>query len=404
MDVALLTIGDEVLMGHTLDTNAQRLGRTFTTLGHRILAHETVPDEPIAIGRAVTRLRARADLLVVTGGLGGTPDDITLDTIAALLGRSVRESPELLEAFARRYPPPGGVFPEATRRIARVIEGAELLDNPVGQAPGVYVADPNGADLLLLPGVPGELRAILAGAEARFAAADAVRARTLRVVGASESQLDEALRARGVAGVAFLPGPGWLDLRLPLGAGDALVEAVEAICGDGLIGDETAVLEAIVGAQLTEAGQTVATAESLSGGAVGARLTRVPGASAYFLGGVSAYANEVKHRVLGVDSALLDAAGAVSGEVARHMALGVKRITGADYGLSTTGIAGPTGATPGKPVGLVYVGLATPDGSALARVRRFPGDRAAVLSRTVTFALDLLRRALSGLSLPGEEA
>jgi nicotinamide-nucleotide amidase len=406
----MVTIGDEVLAGHTLDTNFHYLTRSLGRAGHRMVRHETVGDEADAIADAVGLCMGRADLVVVSGGLGGTPDDITLDAVAAALGRSVRESPEVLARLEAGYASRGQTMPPIARRIARVIEGSEVLENPVGQAPGVWLAT-DEAVVVLLPGIPAELRGITEGAlteKLRHHPPDH-RILTVRTVGLGESVLAQALADRGVVEVAFLPASGMVDICLRVPREDPLparaaaaLEAVRELAGDAIIGDDTDTLEGVVGRALTERAETVACAESLTGGRLGSRIVNVPGASAYFLGSAVTYANALKVEWLGVARSTLDATGAVSPATAREMALGVRVRSGATWALSTTGIAGPTGATPGKPVGLVYMALAGPDDRTHVIGRHFMGSRRQVTDRTVVAALDLLRRALGGLPMPEE--
>ncbi len=407
MRAEIITIGGEILSGHTLDTNFHVLARFLSGHGIELGRHVTVGDEPEAIRDAMRAAMARAELILTTGGLGGTPDDLTRDVVSGLLGRKLLVRPELLSRFEAAYRGRGLEMPDATRRIACVPEGARLLSNPVGQAPGLWLETAQ-VTIVLLPGVPAEMRAVLAtDLEPLIAARGTGRhSRVFRTVGIGEAALAEALAARGVEGVAFLPGAGQVDIRLTVPAPDPSPEAttraiaaIREVAGMALFAEEDVSLEAVVGRELLRRGETLALAESLTGGQVGAAITRVPGASAYFVGSAVTYSNDLKRDWLGVSDELLTRFGAVSPETAAAMAGGVRRETASDWGLATTGIAGPGGGTPEKPVGLVCFGLAFPDGEVHTACRRLAGDRSGILERTVVAALDLLRRALAGLPL-----
>jgi len=406
VDAILITIGDEVLRGYTLDTNAHWLTGALTRAGHRVIRRVTVPDQAPAIGAALDGARADAALVILTGGLGGTPDDLTLDVVSAHLGRGVADDPELLEALETTVRLRGGRRSHAVQRIARRIDGAERLDNPVGQAPGVWIED-GDTTFVLLPGVPGEVRGITeASLLPRLGPGD-VQVITRRTVGIGESVLAERLRARGLlVPVAYLPWAGGVDLHLSAPAGPSwpddvrkTVDVIEEVSGDALLGTATVKLEVHVGELLRSRDETVAVGESLTGGGVGVLLTSVPGASDYFLASTVAYANSVKVAALKVRPETIETRGAVSAEVAQEMAIGARDRAGADWGVATTGVAGPDGRSEEKPVGLVYLGLALPDGETVTWRRRYPGDRAHITRLAAAGALDLLRRGLEGRSL-----
>jgi nicotinamide-nucleotide amidase len=406
VDVILITVGDEVLRGYTLDLNAHWLTRVLTDAGHRVLRRTTVPDAADAIGAALDDARRAAGLVILTGGLGGTPDDRTLDVVSGHLGLAVEDDLELRDALEAEVRLRGGQRTQAVRRIARRIQGADRLTNPVGQAPGVWIAD-GETIVVLLPGVPSEVRGIAESSLLPRLGQGEVEVITRRTVGIGEGALAERLRARGLPEeVAFLPWMGGVDLHLtsprrgrwpePVRRAVALIEEV---AGDGLLGDATVRLEVRVGDLLRRREETVAVGESLTGGGIGAALTSVPGASDYFLASTVAYANAAKVTALKVRPETIESWGAVSAEVAAEMALGARERAGADWGLSTTGVAGPDGGSDEKPVGLVYLGLALPDGETVTWHRRYPGDRAHITALAVAGALDLLRRGLEGRSL-----
>lgn len=415
MRANLVTVGDELLLGRTVDTNAAWLGLELAGLGVPVLRRYTVGDDAGEIQRAVADARVSADLVLVTGGLGPTPDDLTRDAVAALLGLPLHVDEEVLERIRLRFRERGlEELPEPNRRVAEVPEGARRLDNPVGTAPGLAM-ESDGALVVLLPGVPRELKGIFRGEllaliRERFGRRlQPVRTRTIHTTGIPESLLGQRVQAAlpadpGPVRIAFLPDELGVDLRFTVGGladeeaerrFDALEEALRGVLDPWRFQAPGGDLVEAVTAALLERGRTVASAESCTGGLVAKRLTDLPGSSRVFLGGVVAYANEVKVRRLGVDPADLDRHGAVSEPVVRRMALGVAEAFGADAGIGITGVAGPEGGTAEKPVGTVWY-AATLDGRAVTRLETFPGDRRAVRARSAQAALFLLLRLLEG--------
>ncbi len=406
MSVAIISIGDELLDGHTLDTNFQHLAAALSGAGHRVTEHVTVGDSSAAINRAMDAVATPGRIVILTGGLGGTPDDVTLDAVGARLGRPPEVDAELHARFESIFAERGRRMSDAAAHIARRIPGTERLENPVGLAPGV-LADEGGVRYVLLPGVPRELRAIVeTSLLPRLGAGPDGRVQTFRAVNVGEGEVARSLADAGVSGVSFLPAIRRVDVAVrlpggPLSPGDEeRLARIVAALGDHLIGDEHATLEDVCTARLIERGETLGLAESLTGGRIAAAFTRVPGVSRTFLGGQVVYSNDAKVRWLGVSPETLAVHGAVSAETAGEMAAGAARSAGAKWGLSTTGIAGPGGATEEKPVGLVYLGLARPDGSVHVVRRRYLGDRLMIVDHTVADAMDLLRRALFDLPLP----
>lgn len=408
MTALVLTVGDEILLGQTVDTNAAWLAQHLPTAGAEVARHETAGDTRAAIGSALGRATER--VVVVTGGLGPTTDDLTREAVAAWAGVALEYRPELFETVADVYRRRRRDVPDAVvRAMAHAPAGFEALPNPIGTAPGLWgdlTVGGRAVTVVLLPGVPREMRAIAeASVLPRLAARadDAVAWRTLVAVGRPETEV-----AALVAGVplpdglslAYLPDLGTVRVRVTgRGADRAAVEAAVgaaagAMCaalGPVLIGEGTATIESVVLDALAARGWTLATAESCTGGAIAAQLTSVPGASRVFKGGVVAYGNPVKTAQLGVPDALLEAHGAVSEPVARAMAEGARAATGADVGVSATGIAGPGGGTPDKPVGTVWIAAATP-AATRARLLRLTTDRAVNIGLTATAALDLVRQ------------
>lgn len=407
----VVTVGDELLLGDTIDSNAARIGRALAELGAPVVRRETVGDDAGAIRGAVGRALAEAELVLVTGGLGPTPDDLTREAVAELLGRPLRLDPGVEAALRSRYRSAGyRDFPANNLRQAMVPEGARVLPNGRGTAPGLAI-EHGGRWLVLLQGVPRELEGMLEG-PARELVLEAFAGRLrppvhrrLRTTGIPESKLAERVEAllpaeRGPVRLAYLPSLRGVDLRFTV-AGDVRpeearawldrMEAPLAALSDYLYpGDD---LVAAVAGSLERSGRTLAVAESCTGGLIAKRLTDRSGASRWFLGGVVAYANSAKVARLGVEPALLERAGAVSEEVARAMAAGARRAFGADAGIGITGIAGPDGGTAEKPVGTVWYAVEVGDRLA-AEKRVFAGDREAVRERSAQAALNLLYRML----------
>jgi nicotinamide-nucleotide amidase len=413
MRIEVLTIGGEILTGRTADTNFQFIARGLARLGVAPLWHTTVPDNRELLARALEEAIGRADGLIMTGGLGGTPDDLTRRVIASVLEKPLVLREEVLKEVEEIYRARGRTPPPSAQGMALLPQGATLVRNPVGLAPGLLLTAPRGAWICALPGVPEEMRAmveqfVLPFVERRLGGARG-REVILRTAGIPETVLAERIGAPRATGleVAYLPHWGGVDLRLILRPDaavtmeeyEAWVAEVRRRLGNVVYGEGETSLEQLVGDLLVSRGLTLAVAESLTGGSVGAAITRVAGSSRYFLGSVVAYDNEVKAKLLGVSRSTLLNYGAVSARVAEEMAIGARRLFGADLTVSTTGIAGPTGATAEKPVGLVYLGLAGPGGETHLR-RLFPGrSRESVIGRSVTAALWMLFRHLRGLPL-----
>ncbi len=412
---AVVTVGDELLLGRTVDTNAAWLGRELGALGIPVVRRHTVGDVAPEIRSAVSDALTVADLVLVTGGLGPTPDDLTRDAVAELLGLPLIDDPEVLESIRARFRERGlEELPKPNRRVAQVPAGAAKLANPYGTAPGLAL-EHGDALVILLPGVPRELMGIFVGdlvraVRARFADRLApVHLRVIRTTGIPESLLAQRIYERLPEGtdpvaLAFLPDLRGVDLRLTavdMTAAeaherfDAFEERLRDILAPWRFDSPSGDLAEAVSIALRGSGLRLAVAESCTGGLVTKRLTDVAGASDVVVGGVVAYANEAKIEVLGVSSETLDVHGAVSEPVASEMALGVARRLGADVGVGVTGIAGPTGGSDEKPVGTVWyaVGL---HGRTVARGQRFSGDREAVRERAAQAALFLLLRLVEG--------
>jgi len=414
MRIEIVTIGDELLLGFTIDTNAAHLARELAALGVQVVRRATVGDRAEEIAAAVRDALDRTGAVIMTGGLGPTADDLTKPAIAALFGRSLALDPAIVAHLERIWKERGrpGALPATNLQQAMIPEGARVLFNRHGTAPGIWLEDGGGRWAAMLPGVPREMRGMLADellplvAARAGAGAGVVRSRTLRTTGIAESQLavtlgDLAQRAEGLP-VAYLPGVDGVDLRLTargLGADEAertLAAGAARLrerLGRFVYGEDDADLAAVVLDACRARGLRAAVAESCTGGVLAARLTAVPGSSDVVEGGVVAYDNRVKRELLGVDDRDLQAYGAVSEPVARQMAAGVRERLGTAVGVGITGIAGPGGGTPEKPVGTVWIAASVEDAAWAARTL-FIGDREEIRRRAAQAALDMLRRML----------
>jgi len=416
MIVELINTGSELMLGRVLNTHQQWLCRQLSDLGWIVARQVAVADKGPDIQGVVRESLGRADLVIATGGLGPTSDDVTRDLIADLLGKPLHEDPAVLAPIIRYFETRKRRVPERTKLQGLVPEGATVLANGYGTAPGLAMEvkpnpfRPTGAPswLIMLPGPPRELRpmfqeTVVPLLQRVFPRPDLFVCRTLRAVGIGESVVEERVNPplqhlmKAGLEVGYCARPGEVDVRLLARGPEAtrLVSEAESIVAARLSGfvygadDEE--LEAMLIRSLTERKQTLAVAESCTGGAIASRLTDVPGASAVLLAGWVTYSNEAKARFLGVRTESLAEHGAVSEQVAREMAEGARRQAGSDFALSVTGIAGPGGGTPEKPVGTVFIGLAGA-GETVVEKNFNPFDRATFKAVTAQQALNLLRR------------
>lgn len=414
MKLEVVTIGTELLLGHALDTNALDLGTTLAAAGIEITRRTSVADRPEAIRAAVADALDRSGAVLTTGGLGPTRDDLTKQVVAELFGRALVLDEGVLRHIEERFRRFGRAMTPSNRVQAEVPQGAVVLPNPRGTAPGIWLEDGDRL-VIMLPGVPVEMRGLLAEqvlprlvARAGRSAAGprVVRSRTLRTTGMAESAVGEKVGPLeddlAPLTVAYLPSIPGVDVRLtawglpPAEADARLAAAAERLrveLGARCYGEGTDDLAAVVLDLLRGRGESLAVAESCTGGMLGARLTAIPGSSDVFVGGVIAYADEVKAALLDVPRAVLDAHGAVSEETVRAMAEGAARRFGVECALAVTGIAGPGGGTPEKPVGTVWI-AARHGAETRALKRQFLGERDEVRARSAQAALDLLRRGL----------
>jgi len=416
MLLEIITIGDELLLGYTVDTNAAHLARELASIGVSVVRRATVGDDATDIASAVREALDRTGAVITTGGLGPTSDDRTRPAIADLFGRDLVPDEERWEALRALWKERGrGEIPETNRTQIMIPRGATVLTNRHGTAPGIWLEDERGRWCAMLPGVPREMRGMLADElfprlTARLDGQQrvVVRSRTLRTTGVAESKLAELLGplADGIDGLslAYLPGQEGVDLRLtardlaPDVADAALTEGIAAlreIAARYAYAENQTDLASVVLNECDARGLTIAVAESCTGGLLGARLTAISGSSSVVIGGVIAYSNGVKKGLLGVTTEALERHGAVSEEVASEMATGVRRRLGVDIGVSITGVAGPGGGTPDKPVGLVWMAVDV-RGDVRTHGSRFIGDRAEIRFRATQAVLDLVRRMVAG--------
>ena len=420
VNIELINTGSELMLGRVLNTHQQWLCRQLADRGYVVTRQVAVADTGADIQQAVREALARADLIITTGGLGPTSDDITRDLIARLLGRTLHEDAGMVAHIEKFFAQRHRVMPASTRVQALIPEGAAILPNPNGTAPGLAMTvEPNPfrdngwkSLLVMLPGPPRELRPMFTDAVVALLARElpldeSFHCRTLKTTGIGESVVEETvagpLKSMTDAGLelGYCARTGEVDLRfVARGAsgGTLVAEAAQTargLLGSSVYGEGDDQLEAVLVRLLADRGETLATAESCTGGSVANRITNVSGASAVFLAGLVTYSNEAKQQLLGVRAETLAAHGAVSEAVAREMAEGARQRTGATYALATTGIAGPAGGTPAKPVGTVFIALAAPSGTTvLARVNRY--ERETFKFVTTQQALDLVRREAGG--------
>jgi nicotinamide-nucleotide amidase len=420
MRAAILAIGSELLGTERLDTNSLRLTAALDRHGVELRKKSVVGDSEAELAAEVRALLGRVDLLLVTGGLGPTADDVTREAVAAALGRGLHLDPEVSAALEARFRAFVRRMPEVNRRQAQVIDGAVVLPNAHGTAPGLRIDtrwEEREATIFLFPGVPHELEGMIADAlEPWLAERSAGTARssvTLKISGLPESEVEEriapAYEEFGRESITILAGGGEIKLIAtaagPEGERTArlavMADRLALLAGDAVYtrnADDT--LEQVVGELLRQAKATLATAESCTGGLLAERLTRIAGSSDYFPGGVVTYSNAEKSRLLGVPPELLAEHGAVSEPVARAMAEGARRSFSTDYGIGITGVAGPGGGSEEKPVGTIHVAVAGPGGRVAHRRFRFPGGRERVRWFASQLALEILRRLLLDVSRP----
>lgn len=409
MEAEVIIIGDELLFGQTIDTNSAFIGQALSCIGVDLTWATTVGDDERRIEAALRQALGRVDVVIAAGGLGPTPDDVTRQAVAQAFGRKLILQNEVLRQIQDKIARWGLKASEDITPQALVPEGAQVLSNRVGIAPGLFLAL-EGKMLFVLPGVPREMEDMLKEEVLPWLRGTGVviQHRLLHTTGATELALVEKLgKSREVLGkvrMAFLPGTYGIDLRLTA-RGESLERVEEQLAqaegwvrerlGGLIYGVNGESLEEVVGNLLLHRGAKLAVAESCTGGLIAHRITNISGSSRYFERGVVAYSNEAKNELLGVPWEIIREHGAVSAQTAQAMAEGVRELSRADIGLGVTGIAGPTGGTPEKPIGLVYIALAH-EGGCFAKQFRFFGDRMANKERTAQAALNELRLFLMG--------
>ncbi len=406
--VEIVTIGTEILLGHLIDTNASFIARSLADRGVDVYAKHSVGDNADRLAAMLAGVLDRCDGAITTGGLGPTVDDLTKDAVARAVGVSLalhEPSLEALTAMLAKYGRPVG---ENNRRQAILPVGAYVLDNPHGTAPGFVAIRADGKFVACMPGVPREMKPMMEEKlvpwlGARFGLRGGIFTTTIRTVGIGESELDrrveDLFRTLENPKIAMLAHAGRVDVKVMTKAASAaeagersepVVAEVRARIGQGIYGGDGETLEGAIVAALAARGATVSTAESITGGGIADALVGIPGASAVFPGGVVAYANAAKTAFLDVPVDTLARHGAVSEETVRAMAEGVRMRFGTTYGIATSGIAGPSGGSETKPVGLVWFGLASETGETIVKSVTFPGTRADVRQRAITTALAML--------------
>ena len=410
----VLAIGSELLGTTRLDTNSLFIADKLSSLGIVLRSKTVVGDDRDAIASHCSHALARADLVVLTGGLGPTDDDLTRDAVSIVTGLPLVEDPAIVDRIRGRFERRGMRMPEINRRQAMVLAGAIVLENPNGTAPG-QLLEHQGRLVVLLPGPPREMRPMLTklcdGPLKDRAGPVRVYRTSVFVTGRSESHVEETVQPiysrwrdeHPPIETTILAAPGQVELHLLLSSADegeatarlqAASEQLAAALGRHVFSTDGRSMEEVVGALLRERGMTIAAAESCTGGLMMSRLTDIAGSSAYVLGGVVCYSNDMKRDVLSVTEGQLREFGAVSESVAVTLAENAKRVAGSSIGVSITGIAGPGGGTPQKPVGTVVIGIVDATGTARVRTFQFIGDRAQVRFQASQAALEMVRRQL----------
>jgi nicotinamide-nucleotide amidase len=407
MNAEIIAIGSELLTPYRLDTNSLFITNELNQVGVRVVHKAVVGDATDEMMSSFRHALDRADVVVSCGGLGPTDDDRTRQTVADLLGRKLLRNEEVLQKLQERFRRFGRTMPEINTRQALVIEGATVMPNPLGTAPGQWIKA-KGHILILLPGVPKELRALMEAEVtprlAKLGIKERRYTRDLRIVGLFESEVEQRVSPLYAqypdTDTTILATSGGIQLHPSIWSDDAagaearldeLVGRMALALGESLISTRGEMIEDIVGRVLMENRATIAVAESCTGGLLAERFTSLPGSSAYFLGGIVCYSNDLKTRLLGVPAEMIEAKGAVSSEVALALAAGIRKLTGATLGIGITGVAGPGGGTPEKPVGLVHIGIADERGPR-EKSFRFPGDRERIRFFATQNALDAVRR------------
>lgn len=410
MRAEIIAIGSELLTPSRVDTNSLFITEKLNGIGIAVVRKSIVGDQSLEIRDVFSGALLRSEIVVLIGGLGPTNDDITREVVAELLGRPLHLNDFMLQNLIRRYDQARLKMTDNNRRQAMVPEGAEILENPSGTAPGLFLKEKD-ALIFLLPGPPQELKPMVVNhVVPRITQLKPIFRqfyRHLKIGSEFESRVDAwvgpVYKEYSAIETTILASPGIIELffywhgekdeSVANQQLDALTDRIRSLLGDSVITDKEESLESVVGRLLRERRKTVATAESCTGGIVGKMITDVSGSSEYYRGGVVCYSNDLKIDLAGVNETTLERYGSVSEPIAHQLAVGIRRQTGADYGLAVTGIAGPGGGTAEKPVGLVFIALSAAAGTEVRRLQ-LRGDRETIRLRAARTALDWLRRKL----------
>ncbi len=416
MNGEIIAIGNELTSGRVLNTTSRFAAGLLFSAGHEISAMSTIGDTPAEISKTLKRAIKRSDFIIVTGGLGATSDDMTSEVVGQALGRPTVFHPEIFAKIKALLSKPDDQVLSDLQKLALLPTGAEVL-NPEARMAGYLLVHDN-KPIFFLPGVPHEMQELLADTVIprlglwQEGAAKLVKQKVFKIFGLGEIEINRRVahlekEEDGRVRIGYYPVFPEVHLSLTVIDEDKseikrtfqhLENEIELSLGDSLFGTDDDTMESVVGELLQSQGKILATAESCSGGLIAHKITTVPGSSNYFVGGLVAYSNQLKEKLLGLDTSMLASHGAVSSAVARAMADSIRHKTAADIGVAVTGIAGPTGGTPEKPVGTVFIGLSTPD-ETVDIPCRFPGDRWQVQELTAVKSLDLVRRLLLGMKL-----
>ena len=416
MNGEIIAIGNELTSGRVLNTTSRFAAGLLFSAGHEISAMSTIGDTPAEISKTLKRAIKRSDFIIVTGGLGATSDDLTSEVVGQALGRPTVFHPEIFAKIKALLSKPDDQVLSDLQKLALLPTGAEVL-NPEARMAGYLLVHDN-KPIFFLPGVPHEMQELLADTVIprlglwQEGAAKLVKQKVFKVFGLGEIEINRRVahlekEEDGRVRIGYYPVFPEVHLSLTVIDEDKseikrtfqhLENEIELSLGDSLFGTDDDTMESVVGELLQSQGKILATAESCSGGLIAHKITTVPGSSNYFVGGLVAYSNQLKEKLLGLDTSMLASHGAVSSAVARAMADSIRHKTAADIGVAVTGIAGPTGGTSEKPVGTVFIGLSTPD-ETVDIPCRFPGDRWQVQELTAVKSLDLIRRLLLGMKL-----
>lgn len=407
MKAEIIAVGSEMLTPDRVDTNSLLLTAELNKLGIEVARKVIIGDDRAGLREAFREAMERAEIVIAIGGLGPTEDDVTREAVAELLGRKLQLDEEIVRALQERFRRFGRQMSESNKRQAMVPEGATVLENKRGTAPGLWLEE-KGSVVILLPGPPHEMKAMVEQQVRprleKLSGQRRLYAREMRVAGLPESEVDQRIApiytGYADAVTTILAAPGEIQIHLRAWSEDAaaanrmleeLVERIRFALGEAVFTISGEDMETVVANALNQNHATIAVAESCTGGLVAQRLTSIPGSSSYFLGGVVCYSNALKSAWADVPAELIEAKGAVSAEVAVALAEGIRGRTGATLGVGITGIAGPSGGTPEKPVGTVHIALAN-ESSTKERAMHFPGDRERIRLYASQSALDMVRR------------